>query len=352
MKKALTIFLAVALILVFCASVDFAQGPKPNKARRPAIPTGADRVVELQRTDAEWEGTWYWYVGSLGNAPNLTGVTAMGLLEAYRDTKDSAYLDSAMAAADFIMTHLGAGATGTQHWPRPTAFDIVFLHKLGDVTGDPQYAARATFEWNNMVVTFPTAGVLDALFRTINRSSAWDIAAFLEAAHLSGDTTWASAAAAILADTEDNFYYGDTGWLALNLSGAIQALVGCGYGDLYYDAVVEHLYNLIAVSDKDNGVDGYIQDTAYAVLAFKTVGGAATAYANNLAKWIAMQQEENGGWIEAGDECPEVDGEALRALSATIGTNVTLFKLKGNMKMNSSWRRAKYAKSAVPFNGE
>ncbi|MFC2168796.1 hypothetical protein ACFLRW_07405, partial [Acidobacteriota bacterium] len=320
---------------------------------RPAIPTGADRVVELQRTEAEWEGTWFWYVGSTYNATNLTGATALGLLEAYRDTKDSTYLASCIDAANFIMTHLGVWATGTQHYPRPTAFDIVFLHHLSGATGDPQYAARATLEWDNITLTYPTAGSLDALFRAISRRSAWDFAYFLEAAHLSGDTTWAADAAAFLADTSDTFYYSDlTGWYALNLSGAIKALVGCGYGDLYYDAVVEHLYNLIAVSDKDNGVDGWIQDTAYAVLAFKTVGGAATAYANNLAKWIALQQEENGGWIEAGDEYPEINGEALRALSATIGTNVTLFKLKGNIKMNSSWRRAKYPNSAGPFSGK
>lgn len=353
MKKTLTIFLAVALILVFCASVDFAKGPKPKKARRPAIPTGADRLVELQRTDVGWEGTWYWYVGSTGNATNLTGVTAMGLLEAYRDTKDSAYLDSAMEAADFIMTHLGVGATGIQHHVRTTIPDVIFLFQLGEISGDPSYSLRAALEWGNLTSFWPTASDLDGLFRVLNRRSAWDLAFALEAAYLAGDMIWADDMAAILADTSDDFYYGDdTWWYALNLSGSIRALVGCRYGSLYYDDVVELLYNLMAVSDKNTGVDGWIQDTAYAVLAFKTVGGAATGYANNLAKWIAMQQEENGGWIEAGDEYPEADGEALRALSATIGTNVTLFRLKGKIKMNSSWRRAKYAKSAVPFNGE
>lgn len=355
MKKSLTIFLGLAIVLLFCASVDFAKGPEPGqKARRPAILNSADRVVEVQRTDAGWEGTWYWTVGSTYNATNLTGVTAQGLLEAYRDTKDSAYLDSAIAAADFIMTHLGVGATGTQHHVRPTAFDIVFLHQLSAVTGDPQYATRAVLEWNNLTTSFwPTAGDIDALFKAIPRRSAWDLAAFLEAAYLSGDTIWADDMAAIIADASDTFYYlDDTWWYALNLGGSIRALVGCGYGNQYYDAVVELLYNLMAVSDKNIGVGGWIQDTAYAVLAFKTVGGAANAHANALAKWIAMHQEDNGGWIEAGDEYPEADGEALRALAATIGTNVTLFKLQGNIKMNSSWRRSKYAKSAVPFNGE
>ena len=353
MKKSLTIFLSLALVLLFYASADIANGQEPGeKARRPAILNGADRVVELQRTDTGWEGTWYWFVGSTGNATNLTGVTAQGLLEAYRDTKDSAYLSSAMAAADFIMTHLGSGATDTQYHVRTTAFDIVFLHQLSAVTGDLGYATRATLEWYNLTDSW-SAGDLDSLFREIPRRSAWDIAAFLEAAYLSGDTFWADDAAAIIADTSDTFYYGDdTWWYALNLSGAIRALVGCGYGNQYYDAVVELLYNLMAVSDKNNGVDGWIQDTAYAVLAFKTVGGAANAHANALAKWIAMHQEDNGGWLEAGVEYPEADGEALRALAATIGTNVTLFKLQDNIKMNSSWRRSKYAKSAEPFNGE
>lgn len=350
-KKTALVFLSMGLFL-FLAALSVAVDGK--NARRPAILAGADRVVELQRDDVDWEGTWYWYVGSTSNATNLTGVTALGLLEAYRDVKDPAYLDAAIDAAGFIMAHLGAGADpGPQHHARTTAPDIIFLHLLSEVTGDIAYADRAILEWNNIAATYPTAGDLDALFRAINRRSAWDMAFFLEAAHLSGDTTWADDAAAILANISDTFYYGtDTWWYALNVAGAIRSLVSCGYYAEYPDEVILLLNELISLCDDEIGVGGYIQDTAYAVLAFNTVGGAARSYANDLGRWLASQQEENGGWLEDVDEYPEIDGEAVRALSSTIGSNVTLDGFEPGKLMNSSWRRAIPDKAALPFNGE
>lgn len=333
MKK-LKLFTFLIIFGVFLiASVQLAAPGK--NARRPAIVSGANRVVELQRTDPGWEGTWFWYVGSTYNATNLTGVTALGLLEAYQDTKDPAYLDSARNAADFIMTHLGAGATETQYHVRTTAPDIVFLHRLGEITGNSAYSDRAILEWENLTSYWPTAGDLDALFRSINRPSAWDIAFFLEAAYLSGDTTWAVDAAAILADTEDDFYYGDTVWYDLNVAGSVRALVGCGYYNDFKDNIVSLLTELINSTHSNNGIKGYIQDTAYAVLAYSTVGGQARSYANNLARWLSRQQERNGGWIESGKEYAEIDGEAVRGLASTIGINNTL----GGPIKDSSWVR-------------
>jgi hypothetical protein len=348
MKKRLFIALVIMAVLTATTSVVWAGG----NARRPAIEAGAGKVVELQRADTGWEGTWYWYVGSTYNATNLTGVTALGLLEAYRDTKDPEYLDAAIGAAGFIQTHLGEGATGTQYHVRTTAPDIVFLHHLSEVTGDSSYASRATSEWNNMTIYYPTAADLDSLFRTKNRRSAWDIAFFLEAAYLSGDTTWADEAAAILANTSDDFYYGDTWWYALNVAGAIRALVGCGYGGTHYESVVYLLSELISLADGEYGVGGWVQDTAYAVMAFNTVGGAGRQYANDLGRWLSRQQDPSGGWMEAGYEYPEVDGEAVRALASTIGTNVTLDGFQPGTPMNSSWRRAATGHAAIPFNGE
>lgn len=348
MKKKILVALSLLLVLVLVSPTALAA----KNARRPAIVAGADRVVELQRTNTDWEGTWYWYVGSDYNAVNLTGVTALGLLEAYRDTKDPAYLTAAVDAAGFIQTHLGAGATGTVHWPRLMAPDVVFLHHLSEVTGDPLYATRADMEWNNLTTSYPTAGDLDTLFRAINRPSVWDIAFFMEAAYLSGDTTWANEAAAILADTDDDFYYGDTWWYALNAAGAVQALVGCGYTETYNDAIVYLLGELIGLIDGEGSIAGWVQDTAYAALAFSTVGGAGRRYANDLGRWLASHQDASGGWIEAGDEYPEIDGEAVRALASTIGTNVTLGRIRPGSGKSSRWVKAVRAQAAIPFNGD
>jgi hypothetical protein len=351
LSKKLTFFAFFLLAVLIISNVSL-EGIGKN-ARRPAIVAGADRVVELQRADPGWEGTWYWYVSSTYNATNLTGVTALGLLEAFRDVKDSAYLDAAQEAANFIMTHLGAGAPGPIYHVRLTAPDIVFLYRLSEVTGDDSYATRASAEWAHMTVSYPTAGDLDNLFHAIARRSAWDIAFFLEAAHMSGDRTWADDAAGILADIDDTFYYGDTWWYALNVAGAVRALVGCGYFDQHSAAIISLLNSLIGLVDADNGVDGWIQDSAYAVLAFNTVGGAARPYANSLGRWLARLQGINGGWIEPdGYEYPEGEGEAVRALSSTIGANITLDGFEPGAVVKSSWRRSiNNGKAAKPFNG-
>lgn len=352
-RKTLFAFLAFVLIVTLAVPVALAG----SKARKPAIHDAADRVVESQRTDLDWEGTWYWYAGSTYDATNLTGVTALGLLEAYNDTNDTAYLDAAIDAADFIMVHLGSGATGTQHHVRTTAPDIVFLHRLAEVTGDSSYATRADAEWANITSYsyLSTAGDLDALFRAINRPSAWDIAYYLEAAHLSGDSAWADDAAAIVANHSDSFYYDSNNpWYALNLAGAIRALVGSGYGDQYSAEIGAMLDSLIALVDKDDGIGGWVQDTSYAVMAFRTVGGSANKYANDLGRWLAENQQTNGGWLESnGTEYFDRNGEALRALSMTIGSNDTVdqFSYGSGDGLNSSWTRSASSEGFNPYDG-
>lgn len=103
MRIKLTVAISLLVLLTVLVSTVGAAG----NSRMSAIRSGADRVVDLQRIDAGWEGTWYWYVGSTYNATNLTGVTALGLLEAYQDTKDTAYLDAATDVADFIQLTWG-----------------------------------------------------------------------------------------------------------------------------------------------------------------------------------------------------------------------------------------------------
>jgi len=134
------------------------------------------------------------------------------------------------------------------------------------------------------------------------------------------------------------------GWHALNIAGAIRALVGTGYYGLYLDDVPIMLGWLISLCDDENGVGGWVQDTAYAVLALNSIGGAARPYANSLGRWLARNQEENGGWLEAGYEYPEINGEAVRALSATIGSNITLDGFEHGSAINSSWRPSYHSK--------
>ncbi|MGH2536028.1 MAG: hypothetical protein ACRDHL_01390 [Candidatus Promineifilaceae bacterium] len=350
MKSFVRLLALLALSLALGASVASA-----SNARKPAIDSAAARVVELQRTDAGWEGTWFWYVGNTFNATNLTGVTALGLLEAYQDTNDTAYLDAAVDAAGFIMTHLGAGATGAQYHTRTTAPDIVFLHRLSQVTGDSSYATRANAEWANIKTFWPTAGDLDALFRVLNRPSIWDIVFFMEAAHLSGDSAWADGAAAIVANISDPFYYdpAEDFWYALNVAHAVYGLVSMGYSGAYNAEVVALLDTLVSLIS-DSSVGSSAQMTAYAVLALASVGGSANGHANDLARWLADNRAANGGYLEPDAiEYAESNGEALRALATTIGTNVTVdgFQPGSGQNLNSAWQAAADSQ-AVPYSGD
>jgi hypothetical protein len=57
----------------------------------------------------------------------------------------------------------------------------------------------------------------------------------------------------------------------------------------------------------------------------------------------------DGGWLEAGLEYPEVDGEAVRALSSTIGNNFTIDGFEPGEKRSSVWHKP-LSEKAEPFN--
>jgi hypothetical protein len=224
-------------------------------------------------------------------------------------------------AASFVLEHLGTDATGVQHHVRMTAPDIIFLYDFGELDDAADLIERACDEWTNIKTLWPTAGDLDAFFRSSNRASIWDLAFFMEAASPCDDDVWADAAAAIIADVDDSFYYNTTGiWYVLNVAAAIRSLAGEGYGSLYQAQVRELLGVLVGFAQAGDGVNGAIQETAYAVMAFKTVGFSMNRHANGLARWLSDMQEEGGGWLESDDnEYAEINGEAVRAMAMTIG---------------------------------
>lgn len=136
------------------------------------------------------------------------------------------------------------------------------------------------------------------------------------------------------------FYYGtDNAWLVLNLAARVRAPANTGSGETYYESVMSMLSDLIGMIDADGSMGGWVQDTAYAMLAFSSVGGAARSYANDLGRRLAThpgRRRRAAGWRLY--EYPEVDGEALRALASTIGTNYTLDGFAPGKAGASSWK--------------
>ena len=98
----------VTVLALLVAVLDISSA---DAQRVPAIDAGVDRLAELQRDDPltpDWNGTSFWFVGNMADVTNLTGVTALGALEAYRHRKDPVAKQVIDNAAMFLLEHLGA----------------------------------------------------------------------------------------------------------------------------------------------------------------------------------------------------------------------------------------------------
>ncbi|MHB1006113.1 MAG: hypothetical protein ACYC3S_10795 [Chloroflexota bacterium] len=327
---------------------------------RAALERGAERLLALQRTDGGWEGSWRRYAGSAFGATNTVGLTALGLVESYRVLRQARFLDGACRAAVFAMTHLGAGASGETYHPRFTGADIVLLHRLHQITGDAAYSTRAADEWRNIrgYFYFASASELHHFFQKIElRSGGWDLALYLEAADLCGDTPWADEAAGVLANTTRHSYCAPgNDYRALNTAGALRALSRQGYGGIHRAEVKTVTRTLRELVDANN-VGQSVQDTAYTALALMAAGGATRGLAGRMVQWLVERQAQWGGWLQEGVQFPHVDGDALQALATYLGwrgarSERGIVSDDGAGGHESRWRVVSAHDPVSPFDGE
>ena len=329
---------------------------------RTALQRGAERLLALQRSDDSWYGSWRRYVGSSHGATNTLGVAGIGLAEAYRITRDPSCLEGARRAASFASAHLGSGATHQAHHPRFTATDLILLHRLYELTGDAAYRARAAEEWRNIrsYFYFATADELHRFFQKIERpTGAWDLAFYLEAAELAGDSGWADGAAAVLSRTlEGNYFDPSNEYRALNVAGAVRALAGQGYGAVHR-AELEALQSALMGFVDGNNLGASVQDSAYAALALYAAGGQARLVANELVEWLVACQEPWGGWMVDGVQYPHVDGEALWAIAVCLSRRGRGDRTAGkpvgattSRPAMARWRAFGSHDPVAPFDGE
>jgi len=283
----------------------------------------ADRLVALQGTD----GGWDWVVTGLtehsggSSAHNIYGVTALGLIDAYRITSNSSYYDAAKAAADHLLT-VNRETTSTD---RIQTFDYRFLVEFSVLSEDAQYGAHAIYQWSY-------AKTVSSLYEDENQEafygwysaqytsgfSVWQTADAGLAALAMGDTSWATDMAVVLAShlvdiaVDDDYRF--IGWgHALEL---LQAVDSTGYVSKI-TSVIEALETSQVDGHWDAGQqEGGSQDTAYAVMGLMAVGRIDSAKV--ATDWLAVNQHEDGGWIGKGEdvgiEYSESDSEALQAL--------------------------------------
>lgn len=333
---------------------------RPFDPVRGALQRGAARLLALQRHDSGWDGAWRLYVGTTCDSTSTVGLAGLGLVAAYRQARDPAHLEAALRAAAFIAAHLGAGASKGAYHARFTASDVVFFHRLSQLTGEEAHSQRAVEEWRNIrsYFYFATADDLHRFFQKIERAvGAYDLAYYLEAAELCGDAAWADEAARILAHALDGPYCeARNEYRALNLAAAVRALAGQGYGGIYRAELDGLIKALTDVIDGDN-VGGSVQDSAYAVMALFATGGPLRLVAGDIARWLAARLEPWGGWLEEGVQYPHVDAEALWALALWLGRRGHVDR-NGTSSLHSrsswagSWRAISPHDPIAPFDGQ
>lgn len=344
MKKSTLLYtLVVSLFIAAPVTPAVADPPDPIRA---AIDAGADRLVNIQNPDGGWE----WVVGvpdcdfGLGvSCPNLFGVTALGLVDAYRVTHDSAHLAAAARAADALIAKHAAGpvcdgipgTSADRPYTVDTSFltDISHLGKVGSIVGptaEKNYRKVAK-AWFACVMADFSTGALRAnnringrISQGFNNLGAWDASLDIRAAMDVHQRAYALAEALQVIVRAPDWDVVDLDCPGCeNLS---KGLFLAATHELQGNPTVRSARNtwkgqLLAAQSPDGSWGGDTQTTAYIVMGLaETSDSKPTKKAIKAAVgFLLSQQNLLGGFNSSATdltEYGEVDGEVLQALFA------------------------------------
>lgn len=344
MKKS-TLLSALVVSLFVAAPVTPAVADPPHPIRA-AINAGADRLVDIQNPDGGWE--WVVGVPDCGfdahvSCPNLFGVTALGLIDAYRVTHDGDHLAAAKLAADALIAKHAAGpacdadpTTGTDRpYTVDTSFltDISHLGKVGSIVGPAgkknyRMVAKAWFAC--VIADFPTGAAradnrIDGrISQGLNNLGAWDASLDIRAAMDVHQRDYALAEALQVIARASSWDVADPECPGCeNLS---KGLFLAATHELHGDPTVRNARNawkdqLLLAQSPDGSWGGDTQTTAYIVMGLaETSHSKPTKKAiKNAVKFLLARQNSLGGFGSSDTdptEYGEVDGEVLQALFA------------------------------------
>jgi len=346
MKKLVSLVIFSLFLLSFSVYADTLNVNQDYLIERNIIVSAADRLVTLQNLD----GGWDWIITDVtspggSTADNIEGVTGMGLLDAYSLTGNSDYIDAAKDTGDYLIDHLFSGSS-VDITKRVNAFDIVFLYNLGEASGDNDYTDAADDLLDNVLTddnywahhygsfcSDSTGCTAQDMYDAINNRRGgdlgimiWDLSPWVTAAELGGENSWASDMKIIMDDQYTNLanYTGD--YSTIGLSGLVLAK---GNSDAVDD--------LINSQYPDGLWDGWIQDTAYALMALKSAD--ETDVAEDATDYLVSKFGYNGldGWKEPGDEeYSEVTSEALQALFDFIYVPGTYYTIQDAVRSSTN----------------
>ena len=307
----------------------------------------ANHLVNTQNSD----GGWNWQITpnspvtpSLPSPYNTLGVTAQGVLDAYKISPQAQYLSACVNAYGLIVTN-STNANPSVHRIRGT--DITFLVELSEVTGTAAYANFAKTRYESALTEFGggNAKGLATYVQGVRVGQglpdivAWDINLYVQGAlalnrYFPGQGFDADAAAmtgviytalyvsvppAMIpvfdisskpTGTPTNDY-----WMAV--SGAVEAFVTTA---TYTTESTSLITNLLTDQQQDGhfiGNGDNDQTTAYAVTALAKAGNQIAA--EKAVGYLTSTQNTNGGWTEVdGYEYTETDSEINNSIVAGI----------------------------------
>jgi len=312
-------------------TIKYVENDAEDVVERKVIIDAADRMLQLQNAN----GSWDWDVTNK-TAPtattylNIAGVTGEVLLDAFKLTNNSKYLDAAKKTGDHIVAGVGA-LPAERHF---NAFNMVFLNGLAEASGNTSYSDFVNTKMNDLFtkVTYWGAGAVNintdgipgltadelvAAEEVIRGTSIWgikpwDLYHFVELAKKVGNNTFANGVADGIENYLNQPSYNDASAdsYELGLSGGIMGLKNAGKN---YNT----LLNKLVTKQKADGSFGAcpVQDTAYSLMALDSVG--RTLEAQKAADYLKDNFEYNGfnGWLESdGKEYSESTSEAAHGL--------------------------------------
>jgi len=304
---------------------------------------GADRLTALQNNDGGWDWPLDDGVKTTTSPVNTIGPIAMGLAQAYKKTGDPAHLAALQKVGNLLLSKSG-------NFSPSDGYLAVELDGIFGVTTYSDYVkanfydklAAGTYQRTGSSTYYTTQSYIDRIRNMRSGSqanmAAWDIGIGLYAANLIGAGTkeWLIATQAEIDELDTNKYYDVAG-----LAGAILGLasVGADYdplaGSFAAASSTADLAGMLASMQISNGAFAWnanyvdlgeeaVQETAYAILALKALGGfdSVVAAAQN---YLLSVQLSTGGWNDYPSaptgENNELTGEALWAIPepATVG---------------------------------
>ena len=351
MKKILPLLLIV--VVAFLAACGGGGGGNATSAATSPIPPAApayknemllaaNRLVATQKNDGGWEWMYPTTDPTAGGPTplNTLGVTAMGVLNAYKLTGNVIYLNACKSTYN---NGLLARQTG-----RIKGTDITFLVSLSNVTGDSTYANFAKTRYAETLGLLPSYGgyaataaglaqYLQSQVPAAPADAAWNINLYVQGltllnAYFPGQsfgtdaTTMAAAIYNLCYAPSPVFVISNTSqtdyWLYF--TSAVEAFTVTGQYLSQRDSLMTQLIASQQADGHFAGVGGGsdIQTTSYAVMALAK-NNQKTAVANAV-KFLINAQDINpgnatyGGWVDPTStpvgECTEVDSEAIEAI--------------------------------------